>query len=272
MKILIAADMEGVSGVVDWDHVNPDHQEYARFRKLMTDEVNAAIRGACEAGAEHVLVADGHAYGRNILIEDLDPRARLHSGSPSPLSMVSGVETGVDGALFVGYHARAGTEAAILDHTWSSQHVANLWLNGQLVGETGLNAALCGHFDVPVLLVCGDRAVCKEALELLGEVETVTVKQATSRSAARCLPPELARDEVYQAAYRAVARLRDGASPEPYHVAPPVTLTIEFPDSGMADGATLLPGIEREGRRLSYRAQDVITAFRAVRCALALAE
>ncbi len=271
MNILIAADMEGVSGVVDWDHVNPEHKEHTRFRKVMTDEVNAAIRGAFDGGAEAVMVADGHAHGRNILIEDLDPRVRLHSGSPSPLGMVTGVESGVDGAIFIGYHARAGTERAVLDHTWSSQRVANLWLNGDLIGETGLNAALCGQFDAPVLMVSGDQAVCEEARDVLGEIETVAVKQATGRSAARCLTPEIAEEQIYEAARRAVTRLKEGDGPEPLRVSPPIMLTIEFPNSDMADRAAFLPGVERDERRISYKAGDAVTAFRAMRSALALA-
>jgi len=271
VRLLVAADMEGISGVVDWDHVNPEHKEYARFRKLMTAEVNAAVRGVCDAGAETVLVADGHAHGRNILIEDLDPRAQLHTGSPSPLAMVAGVENDVDGALFIGYHARAGTEKAILDHTWSSQRVANLWLNGDLIGETGLNAALCGHFDVPVLMVSGDRAVCEEARDLLGDIETVAVQKATGRSAARCLPPQVSEERIYEAARRAVTQLGNGNGPETLRVHLPVTLTLEFPESAMADRAALLPGVEREERRISYRASDVVTAFRAMRSMLALA-
>jgi D-amino peptidase len=271
MNLLVAADMEGVSGVVDWDHVNPEHKAYARFRQLMTAEVNAAVRGACDAGIETVLIADGHAHGRNILIEELDPRARLHSGSPSPLAMVAGVESGVDGALFIGYHARAGTERAILDHTWSSQRVVNLWLNGDLIGETGLNAAICGHFDVPVLMVSGDEALCDEARALLGDIETVVVKKATGRSAASCLPPEVAEERIYQAARRSVTRLREGNGPAPLHISSPITLTIEFPNSEMADRAALLPDTERDERRISYQSEDIVTAFRAMRSALALA-
>ena len=271
MKILVAADMEGISGVVDWDHVNPDHKEYARFRKLMTEEVNGAVRGAFDGGAEVVWVADGHAHGRNILIEELDPRAELQCGSPSPLAMVTGVESGVDGVMFVGYHARAGTERAILDHTWSGKRVVNLRLNGDLIGETGLNAALCGHFGTPVIMVTGDRAVCEEAGALLDGVETVEVKRATGRSSARCLAPEVAQKKVYERARRAVGRLRAGEGPEPFRLATPVELTIEFPQSEMVDAAALLPGTEREGRRLSYLAEDVVTAFGAMRSALALA-
>ena len=271
MKILIAADMEGISGVVDWDQVNPEHKAYDRFRKVMTDEVNAAVRGAFDGGVDAVLLADGHAHARNILVEALDPRARLHSGSPSPLAMVAGVERDVDGALFIGYHARAGTETAILDHTWSSQRVVNLWLNGDLIGETGLNAAICGHFDVPVVMASGDRALCEEARDLLGDIEVVAVKEATGRSAAICLPLEMTKERIYEAAQSAVTRLRHGDSPGPFRVSSPITLTIEFPQSEMADRAALLPGTAREGRRISYEAGDVVTAFRAMRSALALA-
>jgi D-amino peptidase len=272
MKILIAADMEGVSGVVAWEHVDPGHSEYARFRKLMTAEVNAAVRGACEGGAEAIVVADGHAFGRNVLVEELDPRAQLHTGSPNPLGMVAGAAVDVDGALFIGYHARAGTENAILDHTWSSSRVANLWLNGDLVGETGLNAALCGHFGVPVLMVSGDRAVCQEAAALLGNVETVAVKEATGRMAAHCLAPEVAQERIREAASRAVVRLRDSDTPEPLRLAAPVTLAIEFPKSDMAEKASFLPGAHREERRITYTAEDMLEAFRAMQSMLALAD
>ena len=271
MRILVAADMEGISGVVDWDHVNPEHEAYGRFRKLMTAEVNAAVRGAFDGGAEAVWVADGHAHGRNILIEELDPRAELQSGSPSPLAMVTGVESGVDGVMFVGYHAQAGTERAILDHTWSGKRVVNLRLNGDVVGEVGLNAAVCGHFEVPVIMVAGDGAVCEEARALLSGIETVAVKTATGRSSARCLAPAEAQKRVYEGALQAVQRLGTGEGRTPYRVELPVTMTIEFPHSAMADAAALLPGIEREGRRLSYTAEDVVTAFKAMRSALALA-
>lgn len=271
MKILIAADMEGIAGVVTWEHVDPDSKEYPRFRKLMTAEVNAAIRGACQGGAEAVIVADGHAFGRNILVEEIDPRARLHTGSPNPHGMVAGAATDVDGALFIGYHARAGTENAILDHTWSSKLLTNLWINGDLVGETGLNAALCGHFDVPVLMVAGDQTVCREATNLLGNIETVEVKRATGRMAAHCLAPEVAQERIREATTRAVARLQDGDAPEPLRISTPVTLTIELPKSDMAEKAAFLPGARREERRVAFTAEDMMEAFRAMRSMLALA-
>ncbi len=271
-KILIAADMEGVSGVVHWDQVDSNHKEYDRFRKLMTGDVNAAVRGAYEGGASEVIVADGHGNMRNILIEELDPRARLNSGSPSPFAMVQGVDTGPDGAMFIGYHARVGSQNGILDHTWSSSIVASVGLNGRPVGEIGWNAAVCGHFGVPVLLVSGDQTACAEAADLLGAIETVVVKQARGRMAAECLPPEVTRQHIFAAARRAVQRLATGDIPAPLRLEPPVTLAVEFVTSDMADRAAILPEANRlEGKRVELVAGDVVLAYRSFRALVALA-
>jgi D-amino peptidase len=272
VKILIAADMEGISGVVHWDQTSSKHTEYVRFRKLMTGDVNAAIRGACDAGAEEVIVADGHGSGRNILIEELDPRARLNSGSPSPFAMVQGVDSGVSAAIFVGYHARNGSKDAILDHTWSSSSVSNVWINGQAIGEIGWNAAVCGHFQVPVIMISGDQTACAEAVELLGAVETAVVKQATGRMAAECLPPEVAQRAICEAAERAVGRLRAGKAPQPLRFETPLTLTLELPHSDKADRAAILPGAQRvTGRRVEIVVDDAPTAYRAFRAFVGLA-
>jgi D-amino peptidase len=272
VKILIAADMEGVSGVVHWDQVDSSHKEYERFRKLMTGDVNAAIEGAYEGGAEEVIVADGHGSARNILVEKLDHRARLNSGSPSPFAMVQGVDTGVDAAMFVGYHARVGSPNAILDHTWSSSMVANVWLNDQPVGEIGWNAAVCGHFGVPLIMISGDQTACAEAVALLGAVETAVVKQARGRMAAECLPPEVSRQKIREAAARAVRGLRAGQAPPPLRLEAPSRATLELVTSDMADRAALLPGAERlEGKRVAIVVDDAVTAYRAFRSAVALA-
>jgi D-amino peptidase len=264
MKILIAADMEGITGVVDWDHVNSQHAEYARFRKLMTGDVNAAVRGACEGGAQEVVVSDGHGFHRNILIEELDLRARLHSGSSSPLSMVQGLDSSIDGAMFIGYHARVGSRNAILDHTWSSSTVSNVWLNGQLTGEIGWNAATCGHFGVPVILISGDQTACAEAVDLLGELETAVVKQASGRFSAECLPPEVSQKRIQEAAARAVRRLCNGQAPQPLFVQKPVTLAVEWMTSDMADRVAWLPRAQRVGaRQVEIETEDVLEAYRA---------
>jgi D-amino peptidase len=271
MKILIAADMEGVTGVVDWGQVTPGHEEYPRFRRLMTGDVNAAIRGAFEAGADEVIVSDGHDGGRNLLIEELDPRARLNAGGPTPLSMLQGVDSGVTAAIFVGYHARAGAHPAILNHTWSSKCIANLWLNGEVVGEIGLNAAVCGFFNVPVIMISGDQTACAEATELLGTIETAVVKQATGRMAAECLPPGAAQQAIYEATVRAVGCLQAGEAPMPFSIEAPIILDIEFVQSDMADRAALLPGARRPvGKRVEFTAGDMPDAYRTFRAAVAL--
>jgi len=272
MKILIAADMEGITGVTHWDQVSSTHPEYGRFRRLMTADVNAAIRGAFDAGADEIIVTDGHSSGRNLLIEDLDPRVRLNAGSPAPLSMVQGVDEGVDGVMFVGYHARIGAADAILEHTWSDERVANLWINGRLFGEAGLNGGVCGHFGVPVIMASGDQTLCAEGIEFFGDIETAVVKKAHGRMAAECLPPPVSQQLIYDAARRAVLRLAAGQAPSPFVVPAPVTLTLEFVQSEMADKAAILPGTTRtHDRKVEYTAQDMLTIYRVFRVLLALA-
>ena len=271
MKILIATDMEGITGVTTWDQVTPGHAEYARFRKLMTADVNAAVRGACDAGADEVIVADGHWNGSNILIEELDPRAKLNTGSPSPFSMMQGIDEGIEGVMFIGYHARNGSPNAILDHTWSSRTVANIWLNDVLTGEYGLNAAVAGHFGVPVIMVSGDQTACAQMTELLGDVETAIVKQATSRFAAECLSPQVAQEMICLSAERAVERLAQGDVPEPFALDTPITVTIEFFTSDMVDRATRIPFTKREGTRVSLTVEDMDSAYNGFRAMVMLA-
>lgn len=272
MKILIAVDMEGITGVVHGDQTDPGHAEYDRFRRLMTGDVNAAIRGACAAGADEVIVSDGHWNNRNILIEQLDPRGRLNSGSPRPLSMVEGVDAGVDGVLFVGYHARVGTPDAVLDHTWSTGRVAGLWLNGQEIGEIGLNAAVCGHFGVPVLMITGDQSACAEAAALMPGIEPVVVKRATGRNSAECLPPQETALRIEQAAARVVRDLENGEAIPPFRLTPPITVEVAFIRSEMADAAAIMPGAQRlEGKRVQFVAQDMPEAYRAFRALVGLA-
>ncbi|MGC8779294.1 MAG: M55 family metallopeptidase [Anaerolineae bacterium] len=271
MKILIAADMEGITGVVHADQTDSTHAEYQRFRRLMTADVNAAIRGAFAGGADEVVVSDGHGSGRNILIEELDGRARLNSGSPSPFSMVQGIDGGVHGVLFVGYHARMGTPNAILDHTWSSARVAGVWLNGEPVGEIGLNAAVAGHFGAAVVMISGDQSACAEATALLGPIETAVVKQATGRTSAECLPPAVTHKLIEQTAKTAVERLREGKAPRPLRVATPVTIAVELIRSEMADAASLVPGARRRDKTIEVTAPDMAAAYRAARAVMSLA-
>ena len=271
MKILIATDMEGITGVTTWDHVTPGHAEYGRFRRLMTQDVNAAIRGAMEAGADDVIVADGHWNGSNILIDELDPRARLNTGSPSPFSMMQGIDETVDGVFFVGYHARNGTPNAILDHTWSSRTVANIWLNDILAGEYGLNAAVAGHFGVPVIMATGDQTACSQIVELIGDMETAIVKLATGRFAAECLAPAVTQELIYASASHAVENLVDGDVPDPFVLDTPVRVTVEFFTSDMADKASKIPFTHREGTRISLTMDEMASAYSGFRSMVMLA-
>ena len=271
MKILISADMEGVTGVVNWDQVTPGHAEYARFRKLMTADVNAAAVGAFETGAAEVLVVDGHEAGANILIEELDARVKLVSGSPAPLSMMEGIDSGIDGVFFVGYHARRGSQNAVLDHTWSATALANLWLNERLTGEDGLNAALAAQYGVPVIMISGDQTACAQAADLLGDVEQAVVKNAVGRFAAACLTPQAAQATISAAAGRAVRRLAGGSIPAAYIVGTPVQIKIEFAAANLADLAALLPGVARQDNCISFTSPDMRAAYNAFRAAVSLA-
>lgn len=266
MNILICVDMEGITGVTQWDHVTLTHPEYQRFRRLMTGDVNAAVRGVLAGGAENVIVSDGHWDGTNILIEELDPRARLNCGSPSPFSMVQGVAGDVQALLFIGYHARAGSQNAILDHTWSSARVANLWLNGRLCGEIGLNASVAGYFNNPVLMISGDQTACAEAQDWIPGIETAIVKQASGRNAAECLPPAVSQARIEAAAKNAMLRLVKATSPAPLTTVLPCRITIEFKDSDLADRAVSVPGAERlDGRKVEIISTDMAAAYKAFR-------
>jgi len=263
MKVLIAVDMEGISGVVNWDQVSPSHPEYARFRRLMTAEVNAAIRGALAGGADEVVVCDGHGDSTNLLLEELDGRARLNCGKMPPCRMVEGVDQGVEAAMFIGYHARAGAPNAILGHTWSASRVASVWLNGSLIGEIGINAALCGHYGVPVVMISGDQSACAEAVELLGPLEVAIVKQARGNMAAECLPPGVAQETIAAAAEAALRRLRAGQGPPPWSPQRPIHMAIDFLHLEIAARAAAVPGVRwDESRRVEFSAEDMPAAFR----------
>jgi D-amino peptidase len=270
VKLLIAVDMEGISGVTGWNHVLPDREEYARGRKWMTADVNAAVEGAVQAGVEDIIVTDGHWDGNNIQIEDLSPKASLINGTPSPLSMVQGVESGVDAAVFIGYHARAGTQNAILDHTWSSSRVFNMRLNGELAGEIAFNAAVCGHFHVPVIAISGDQSACAEAALLIPGIYTARVKKANGRMNAECLPLNTAHSLISEKVKAAVQNYKKLL---PYKLSNPVTVSIEFYRSDMADWASELPGsIRKDARIVEFTAQDVITANKGFRSMVGLAQ
>ncbi|PYP49183.1 MAG: peptidase M55 [Gemmatimonadetes bacterium] len=270
MRVYISVDMEGIAGVVHESQTDPTDPacaaEYGRFRRLMTAEANAAVEGAVAAGATRVLVNDSHWFMRNLLAEELHQAAELVAGDPKPRSMVQGIEGGFDAALFIGYHARAGTHNAILDHTYADR-IYEVRLNGKPVGELGLNAALAGVHGVPVALVSGDSALAAEAKDLLGDaVSTVVVKQAVSRHAARSVAPGVAcrmiRDEVTRALKR---------KHPPFVLPAPIALEVDFAQTIHADMAELCPGASRTaGRTVAFSHADYREVFRVWRVLLNL--
>jgi D-amino peptidase len=203
----------------------------------------------------------------NILIEELNPAAELISGSPKPFGMMQGIGPDVDAVFLVGYHAAAGTAAAILAHTWSSRCVADVRLNGQVVGEMGLNAALAGGYRVPVVLVTGDRAVTEEARALLGEIEVVAVKDGLTRTAAQCLHPQVARERIRQAAEHALK-----LDVAPLALTSPITLGVTFLNALYADKASLIPGSRRvDGRTVEWVGEDMPAVYKAFEAMAGLA-
>src|SRR6266704_7043344 len=270
MRVYVSVDMEGIAGVVHESQTDPTNPafaaEYGRFRRLMTAEANAAVEGALAAGANKVVVNDSHWCMRNLVAEELNPAAELLSGDPKPRSMVQGIEAGFDAALFIGYHARAGTRNAILDHTYADR-IHEVRLNGKPVGELGLNAGLAGVHGVPVALVSGDSALAAEAKDLLGEgVATVIVKQAVSRHAAKSVAPAVACRMIREEVQRAL----EGRH-APYIVRTPVTLEVDFAMTIHADMAELCPGATRTGgRTVAFRHPEYGEVFRAWRTLLNL--
>jgi D-amino peptidase len=272
VRVYISVDMEGVAGVVhesQTDPTDPAHAaEYGRFRRLMTAEANAAIEGALAAGATRIVVNDSHWFMRNLLAEELHQAAELVSGDPKPRSMVEGIDdaAGFDAALFIGYHARAGTRHAVLDHTYADR-IHEVRLNGRPVGELGINAALAGVARVPVALVSGDSSLAAEAKALLGDaVATVVVKEAVSRHAARSVAPAVA-----------CRMIRDGVTAAlkqkhpPFVLPPPITVEVEFALTIHADMAELCPGATRTaGRTVAFTHQDYREVFRGWRAILNL--
>ncbi len=260
MLVYISVDMEGVAGVVHVDQTRRAGHDYERARRWMTAETNAAIAGAFDGGATAVLVNDSHGDMRNLVLDELDRRAELISGSLKPLSMVQGLTGDAACALFIGYHAGAGSRAGILDHTMYGRVVSRLRVGGSEWNETALNAAVCGSHGVPVALVTGDQTTCTQARQHLGDIATVAVKDAITRYAARTLLPAVACERIRTAARDAVR-----SPPRPFQPAPPFELEIDFVNSACADAAELVPATRRvSGLACAYRAPDAATLIQVI--------
>jgi D-amino peptidase len=243
MKVFISVDMEGVTGITDPEDVLPDGADYARGRVFMTQDANAAILGAYDAGADEVLVNDSHWTMRNLLLENLDPRARLIKGFQKPMCMVQGLDASYDAAVFVGYHSCAGTEHGVLNHTLLGKEVQNLLLNGEPIGETRLNALIAGELGVPVAFVAGDDAVCLEARAVLdGDLPTYAVKDGLDMLVASCLHPQVTGAGIREGVAGA---LRDLGQRRPHVAEGSLTYTFEWNSTTIAAMCECIPGVRK---------------------------
>ncbi|HEU5216068.1 MAG TPA: M55 family metallopeptidase [Gaiellaceae bacterium] len=230
MRVHIISDMEGVAGIVKWQQVAGGEKLYAEGRVLYTEEINAAVRGAKAAGATEIVVMDNHGaggeYSFNSLVPDLLDPGCEYVVQQEWTEYTGFLESGCDAALLVGMHAMAGTADGVLSHTVSGQAWQSLRFNATLVGETGINAAICGQWGVPVVLVTGDRAVCREARALLGDgLTTVEVKEGIGRFSARMKTPQQARELIEEGARKS---LSDLSAVTPYDPGRPCEIAIEF--------------------------------------------
>jgi D-amino peptidase len=265
MRVFIVSDMEGVAGITRWQQCSGGHAMYEEGRRLYTGEINAAVRGAKAAGATEIVVMDCHGAGEgwdfnSLLHEELDPACE-YVVQKQWTEYTEYLEGGVDAALFVGMHAMAGTPDGVLAHTVSGSSWWRLRFNGVEVGETGINAALCGTWGCPVLLVTGDEASCREGKGLLGEgLTTVAVKKGLGRTSARHVAPRRARELVEAAAREA---LRDLSAIAPYDPGRPCEITVDFNTSEPVERYRERPGVEvTEPRQIVSRADDWWTAWR----------
>ncbi len=265
MKVFVISDMEGIAGIVKGEQTSAGEALYEEGRKLYTEEINAAVRGAKAAGATEIVVMDCHGAGKgytfnSLLPEELDPDCEFVVQNEWT-EYIDFLEQGVDGALFVGMHARAGAGDGVLNHTVSGRDFQNLWFNGTLVGETGINAALCGTWGCPVLLVTGDQAACREGKELLGDgLTTVEVKHGTGVQSARMIPPKRARELVAAGATKALQNLQ--AVP-PYDPGKPCEIKVEYKWTQPAANLRYRSGVELlDNRTIVSRADDWWSAWK----------
>ena len=260
MKVYISVDMEGIGGVVTSDQLGPTGFEYQRARQFMTDEALAAIQGARDAGATEILVSDSHGNGQNLLIDQLPPDITVIRSWPRPLMMMEGIDSTFAAAVFVGYHASTANVRGVRAHTMSSATLTGVTLNGTEVPEGGLNAAIAGHFGVPVVAVTGDDAAVAEVRKFTGDIPGAEVKRAISFHSAATLTPKAAQELIR-------ARVKEGierrGSARPYVLRGPVTLEMSFKNYRAAELLAYLPIVTRvNAHTIRFVGKDIVEVSR----------
>ncbi|QRG65912.1 M55 family metallopeptidase [Brevibacillus choshinensis] len=257
MKVFISLDMEGISGITEWEDTIPGRRHYEAGRRLLTQDVNAAIEGALEAGATQIIVNESHGPMNNLILEELHPQADVIRGFFKPLCMMQGIDSSCDAAFFIGYHGKAGTGDAVLNHTLSGLAIHRLVLNGKEVGEAGLNAAIAGDFGVPVVLVTGDSQTAQEVEEDIPGVFTAVVKTGITGLSSQAMHPVRARELIRSKAKEALLQ-RSTVQPLPQQAEN--TIQVEFTKSQFATAVSWMPGVELiEGRTVRFQSSDVVS-------------
>ncbi len=260
MKIYISVDMEGVAGVVTADQLTPSGFEYARFREFMTQEVNSAVEAAFEAGATEVTISDSHGNAENLLVEKLPKNVLLVRGFPRPLEMMQGIDETFDGVIFLGYHASTTNPQGVRAHTFSSARLADVRLNNVSMTEGSFNAAVAGHFNVPVIMVSGDDAAVKEVTAALGNIEEAIVKWNYGFHSAKTMMPEAAYALIREKVKAAMVRIRDF---KPYKVKTPVQLDVRFKNYRPAEILSYLSIVERtDAHSVRFVGKDMVEVSR----------
>lgn len=256
MKIYISVDMEGVVGAVTADQLTPTGFEYQRFREFMTQEASAAIEAAFAAGATEVTLSDSHGNAENLLIEKLPKNVLLVRGFPRPLGMMQGIDETFDGVIFIGYHASTTNTTGVRAHTFSSARLADVRLNNVSMSEGSFNAAVAGHFNVPVIMVSGDDAAVKEVTTAVGDIEGAVVKWNYGFHSAKTMMPEAAYDLIREKVKTAMGRI---TSFKPYKVKTPVQLDVRFKNYRPSELLSYLSIIERtDSHSIRFIGKDMI--------------
>jgi len=256
LKVFISVDMEGITGVVHWEDVRRDGKDYDYFRKIMTKETNAAIEGALKAGAKEIIVRDSHGSARNLLPEMLNKNSKLiRDWSGGFMSMMEGIDESFDAVVFIGYHAKAGTPNAILEHTMSSKNILDVSINNLSMPEAGVNALIAGYYNVPVVFIAGEKAVCDQTKNLLGKVNSFAVKKGLGNAALN-FHPEVSREKIRAGVKEALNNL---SKFKPYKLEGPYTLVVKYKNEEMVNNKSMQPGVERTGDwELTYKSNDIL--------------
>jgi D-amino peptidase len=257
-KIYISVDMEGVAGVVTNDQLGPGSFEYERFREFMTAETVAAVNAAKAAGAAEIVVSDSHGNGENLLIEKFPAGVRIVRSWPRHLGMMAGIDNTFDAAIFIGYHASTNNLRGVRAHTFSSARLTRVALNGTVVTEGAFNAAIAGHFGVPIVMMSGDDAAISEVRSLVGNIEGAETKKTLGFHSALTITPEASCRLIAEKVTAALARIRDF---KPYVIAEPVTLDVSLKNYTPVEMLSYLRIIERpDSHSVRFHAKDILEA------------